>query len=36
MFLFVTQAFCIFIVRMWDFLVCDLGLFVITEWEPCM
>jgi len=29
MFLFVEQAFCFF-------LVCNLGLFEITEWDPCM
>jgi len=31
MFLFVTQAFCVFIVRIWVCLVCNLGLFEITE-----
>ena len=36
MFLFVTQASWVFILRIWFFLVCNLGLFEITEWEPCM
>jgi len=35
MFLFVTQAFWGFIVRA-GFLVCNLGLFEITEWESCI
>jgi len=35
-FLFVTQAFRVFIVRICFFLVCNLGLFEITEWESCM
>jgi len=34
MFLFVAQAFWIFIVRICFFLVCILGLFKITEREP--
>jgi len=34
MFLFVTQAFWVFIVRILFFLVCNLCLFEITEWEP--
>jgi len=33
MFLFVTQAFWVFIVWICVF-VCNLGLFEITEWEP--
>jgi len=36
MILFVTQAFWVTIVRICFFLVCNLGLFQITEWEPCM
>jgi len=36
LFLFVTQAFCFFRIRLWVFLVCNLGLFDITEWETCM
>jgi len=36
MFLFVTQAFWVFIVRMCFFLVCSLGSFEIIEREPCM
>jgi len=36
MFLFVTQAFWVFVVRIRVLLVCNLGLFWIAEWEPCM
>jgi len=36
MFMFVTQAFCFFIVQFMFFLVCNLGLFEITELEHCM
>ena len=36
MFLFVTQDFWVFIVRMCFFLVRSLGLFEIIEWKPCM
>jgi len=36
MFLIVTQAFWVFIVEICLSLVCNLGLFEITEWEPCM
>jgi len=35
MFLFVTQDFWDFIVEM-CFFVCNVGLFQITEWKPCM
>jgi len=35
MFLFITQAFWDFMVEMCLF-ACNLGLFQITEWEPCM
>jgi len=36
MFLFVTQAFWVFIVQMCFFVVYHLGLFETTEWVPCM
>jgi len=36
MFLFVTQAFWAFIVKIWVFMVCTLGAFEITELKPCM
>jgi len=35
MFLFITQAFWVFFEE-YVFLVCNLALFEITEWEPCM
>ena len=36
MFLFVTQGFWVFIVRICSFFVCAPDLFEITEWQPCM
>jgi len=36
MFLFVTQAFWVFIVRICMSFVCNMGLFEITGWEPYM
>ena len=34
MFLVVIQAFSVFIVRIYFFSLCHLGLCAITEWEP--
>jgi len=30
----VTHAFWVFILRIWVLLVCNVGLFQITEWKP--
>jgi len=35
-FLFVTHAFWVFIARIWFGFRVQSGLFVITEWEPCV